>query len=101
LAAFAALSDLTWPGDLKEDDHSNSPTVEQQFAMVTIQLGVIPTPLTKHKDGWSEGQNNLNPTNFQRAADYYVRKAWKTAFAPIASTFGGTRVVLSWSLVHP
>jgi hypothetical protein len=50
-------------------------------------LGAIPTPLTKHTDGWSEGQNNLNPTNFQGAADYYVRKAWKTAFAPIASKY--------------
>jgi hypothetical protein len=86
LAAFAALSDLSWLEELEGDDHSDSLSVEEQLAMATIQVGAIPTPLTKHTHDWNEGQNNPDPTNFQRAADYYMRKALKMAFAPIAST---------------
>jgi hypothetical protein len=121
LAAFVALLDLTWLRDLEGDNHSDSLSVEEQLAMATIQVGAIPTPLTKHTHAWTEGRdisdpgkgrdnsdpikdrgnrdptlafgagagegrNNPDPTNFQRAADYYVRKAWKTAFAPIAYT---------------
>jgi hypothetical protein len=80
------LSNLTWPGDLEEDvPEVDIPLVEEQPAMASMKLGAGAASF-QHTHGWGEGQDYIDPANFQRAVDEHVKEAWKEAFAPMAGT---------------